>query len=692
MINIKPPVAKKNPYITKSFNDELIDNYHWLRDAKWPEITDHDILDYLKEENNYYQNIMKDVEDSEEIIYKEILAHIKLSDSTVPIKEDKYYYYTKTEANSNHKIYCRKKDLYGSDEEIIFDPNTMAQNFEFFNPGVVSVSSDHTKAVFSYDNTGGEKYTAVVKDINKGLMLNDSIEDTIGEIVWSEDNEGFYYTKLNENWRADQVYYHILGSKQEDDELIYKETSTLFEVSVSKSSSKRFVFIYSNSLTNNEVRYIDTKDKNKTLSLIEPSKTGHLYYLDHRGDSFYIRTNDLGKNFRLVVTNIQSPKYANWSELLPHSTSSYLYDISVYKNYFVASVKNKGLTVIKVIDYNGKNIREIPFPDQAYSASVVFTTFEDNKVRILYTSLNTPETIMEYNYSDNNINVLKVTELPSGYDKDVYKTERIFAKGRDGVKIPISLVYKKSLLKKNGSNPLYIYGYGAYGVSVPLKFRPHIIPLLDRGFVYAIAHVRGGDDMGKEWHENGKFLKKFNTFDDFIACTAHLINKKYTSKGQIVIAGESGGGMLVGVCLNERPDLYRAALAHVPFVDVLNTMLDNTLPLTPLEYKEWGNPGEEEYYNYIKSYSPYDNIKKQNYPAMFVTSGINDPRVTYWEPAKWVAKLRAMKTDNNVVLLLTNMKAGHAGNAGRFGYLRDIAKEHNFVFKVFGFKVKKGEF
>ncbi|MFV9880662.1 MAG: S9 family peptidase [Rickettsiales endosymbiont of Dermacentor nuttalli] len=681
---IIPPIPKKVPHIYNYHNDKLVDNYYWLRDANWPNVSNSTILNYIEQENLYTLSVMKPYKQREDSLFQEITSRIKLDDISVPVRKDNYLYYSRTEKDSNYPIVCRKKETLEAIEEIILDANELAKGLEYFNLGGVAVTPDHKKVAYATDITGAERYTIILKDLNDHKLLKDTILNTTGNIVWHESDLGFFYSKLNEQWRSQEIYYHKLGTDSAEDKLIFKENDSRFAVSVGKSSDKEYIFIDTRSADSNETWFIKMDDKTMTPKLILIRKGDQLYDVDHGNQLFYVRINDQGKNFRLITTNNTEFKQNNWQELVPFNPKIYLTGFALYKGYVAIEYIEEGLTHIKIINMNTLTTNEITFQDPAYDAEIVFTTYDSSSLRYGYSSLNTPNSVMEYDFVTGSISVLKEQEVLGGYNKELYKSERIFAAAKDGTKIPISLVYKKELLKKDGSNPLYLYGYGSYGISISPYFSTQKLSLLDRGFIYAIAHVRGGDDMGYEWYEAGKLLNKKNTFSDFIDVTEYLIKNNYTRKQNIVIVGGSAGGMLMSVCVNERPELYKAAVMKVPFVDVLNTMYDENLPLTPGEFKEWGNPKDLLYYEYIKSYSPYDNIKIQYYPAMYITSGMSDPRVTYWEAAKWVAKLREMKKDNNLLLLETNMDAGHAGAAGRFGYYREVAKEYNFIFKIFG--------
>ncbi len=687
--NIPFPIAKKVPFSTTHHGDTITDPYHWLRDPLWPDMKDPDVMAYLEAENNYYHTMMKPLSEREDKIYEELLKRIKLADESVPIKKDQYYYYTRTEETSNYPIVCRKLKSVDNPEEIVLDFNLLAKGHEFFSFADVSMSPDHQKVAYSIDTEGSERYHVQVKDLIQNKRLEDDVPNAFDKLLWHANGKGFFYCKLNENWRLHQVFYHQVGTKAEKDILVFNEENINYSVDIYKSASERFIFIRSVSKENAEVFFIDCHGDDFSPVLISKRTDKHIYYPDHIGNEFFILTNDTGKNFRLVKTSIEKLDQKDWQEVIPCSPFSYLQKMELYQKYFALQSREDGLEKIRIYSYDEINHPEtILFQDPTYSASIIPTPADSAGVRMLYSSLSKPETTLEYSFSSKKLQTLKIKEIPGGYDSSLYQTERVFASTADGVKVPISLVYKKELFKKDGTNPLYLYGYGSYGHGIPAFFRSPIISLLDRGFVYAIAHIRGGDEMGYEWYESAKFLTKKRTFTDFIAAAEHLIHEKYTHRGNIVISGASAGGMLMGACINERPDLYKAAIAHVPFVDVLNTMLDSSLPLTLLEFKEWGNPEDEKYYHYIKSYSPYENVKAQAYPALYVTAGISDPRVTYWEPAKWVAKLREMKTDTNLVFLETYMHAGHAGAPGRFGFLRDAAKEYNFIFRVFSISVK----
>jgi oligopeptidase B len=682
MKNTKIPIAQRINHKIFIHDQELVDQYHWLRDQNWPNIKSQSILEYLKAENNYTESYFKPLNILTDKLYNEMLGRIELSDKSVPIKHsDGYYYFTITEEKLSYPIYARQ--IKDGLDEIILDQNKEAEGYNFFNIGSISVSPNGKLLAFSQDTTGDEHFTILVKDLSENKLLSESITNVIGDIEWNKIGSGFYYTKLDDKWRANKVYFHRLGDTQEQDQLILEELDPIFRLDISKSSSEEYIFITSSSSTSTEVSFIKAENSSDDACVIIQRREDHLYEVDHINGNFYIYTNDKGKNFRLVKIAVDKYLTRDFIELVPHSDDKYLTDFYLYTEKLVIVTKELGLPKIAILNYDLSDKKVISFSDQSYTASVIYSCVSDNGILISYSSLNSPHTIFKYIFAFKDLVSVKTQKIPIGYDKDLYQSERLFAISKDGVNIPISLVYKKSLFKKDGSNPLFLYGYGSYGIAIPPAFNTNVISLLNEGFIYAIAHVRGGDDLGFKWYESAKFLNKKRTFEDFISVADYLIENLYTKQGEIAIMGGSAGGMLVSVVMNERPELFKIVIADVPFNDVLNTMLDDTLPLTPGEFKEWGNPKEKEYFDYIKSYSPYDNIRQQNYPTLYVLAGLNDPRVTYWEPAKFVAKLRATKTDNNTLLLETEMEAGHRGKSGRFDRLKEIAKKYAFILHEF---------
>jgi len=683
--NKLPPIAKKVSYSFKAHGKTIEDEYTWLRADGWPDsVTDKEVISYLEEENEYFKEFIAPLEDQKNEFFEELKGRIKLADQSTYAKKDNFYYYTRTEEDKDYTIYCRKKGSAEAREEILLDVNEIAKGQKFTSLGAFSISPDHKLMAYSVDFTGGEKYTIKVYDLENKKFLQDEIDDTIGAIIWHEELAGFFYSPTDEKWRHDKIKFHKLGDKIENDQLILHEKDPIYNVGASKSSSREYIFINVGGHDSNELHYVNMKDRTLAPKLLVKRKDKIFSSVDHGGEYFYQSTNDNAKNFQIL--RIESKNYSvdsKWDIYIKEDQGAYLSDFDITKDYLLLNYKINGLAETVVENINTGKTQTIKFPENAYTAAIYSTNFEENDIRVGYSSLARPSTTYNYDFDKDKLTTLKVQEIPSGFNPDEYNVERIFAKSGD-VQVPISLFYKKSLFKKDGSNPLYLYGYGSYGISISPSFKNSAISLADRGFVFAIAHIRGGDDLGHDWYEAAKFLTKKRTFDDFIASSEKLIEDKYTSRGNIVIVGGSAGGMLIGNVINQRPELFKAAIAHVPFVDVLNTMLDGDLPLTPGEYKEWGNPEKDkEYFDYIKSYSPYDNASAQNYPALFVTAGLSDPRVGYWEAAKWVAKLRDKKLDDNILLYKTNMSFGHQGASGRFDYLKEAAEDLVFIMNVF---------
>lgn len=672
-------------------------NYAWLRDPNWPNSIDQKIIDYLDNENVKCEKFFKPLQGDVDSLFAELKGRIKEDDFTVPVQKGRYFYYSYIAKGQDYWVHARSSSLRtkgeaiqkGLDrhaismarddgmEEVLLDENKEAEGKEFFRVDAVEASPNHKLLAYSVDLNGSEKYQAFVKDLASGKTIDSNVSDVFGSVVWHKNNQGYFYVPTGSQWRAEKVYYHAIGTKQKDDILIYEEFDKTFWVHPHLSSSEEYLFITTKSGNSNETWYLDLGNPKAELRLMLKRREDHLYEATHHEDSFYIITNDKGKNGRLVKADIQAE---NWKEVIPHNKDIYLLDATAYQDHLVVEKRILGLTKIDVINLRTNAVSELSFKDEVYDAHHSFTTFEAKELRYQYSSLAQPRQVIEWNFSNHAYIVRKTQEIPSGYDSSQYETKRIWADGEGGVKIPVSLLYRKDIAKPA---PLYLYGYGSYGHAIPASFRTTALSLVDRGFVFAIAHIRGGDDLGYEWYESAKFLTKKRTFEDFIGAAKSLIEQGFASAGQITICGGSAGGMLIGYCINAAPELYKAAVLHVPFVDVLATMLDDKLPLTPLEYKEWGNPKDPEYYDYIKSYSPFDNIKPQAYPNIFITSGLNDPRVTYWEPAKFALKLADHKQDNNLLLLKTNMAGGHMGKSGRYDSLKEIAEEYAFILKSF---------
>jgi oligopeptidase B len=666
----KPPMAKKVPKSVTMFGDTRTDDYGWLREKGNPET-----IAYLESENAYANEVMAPTADLQKKLYDEMLSHIKQTDTQVPFREGDYFYYTRTEEGKQYPIFARKKGSLDATEQITLDVNKLAEGQKFMSVGRYEVSDDGNLLAYSTDNVGYRQYVLHVKDLRTGEDLPDRAEKT-GSILWAADNKTIFYTVENPAKRQWRLYRHTLGST--DDALVYEEKDDLYDLYADRSLSGDWIFVTSESKTTSEVRAIPASDPIAAPRVIVPRKENLKYFLEHRGDRFYIRTNDAGINFRVVSAPVADPQQKNWTEVMPYRKPVYVTGITLFANHLVASEREGGITQLEVLDLRDGKSHRIQFAEPTYT---VFPNqnhvFNTNVFRFGYSSLVTPFSTYDYNMDSREQALLKRTEVPN-YDASKYTSERIFATAKDGVKIPISLVYRKDV-QPRAVNPLWLYAYGSYGAPTNPTFVASRLVLLDRGFVYAIAHIRGGGEMGKEWHEEGRMMTKRNTFTDFIAAAEHLIHEKYTSKDKLVISGGSAGGLLMGAVTNMRPDLFHIVLAYVPFVDVMNTMLDATLPLTTQEYIEWGNPNEKAAYSYMRSYDPYSNVAKKRYPIMLVHTSLNDSQVGYWEGTKWVAKLRAKKTDDNPLLLKVNMGAGHGGASGRYDALRDLAFDDAFV-------------
>jgi oligopeptidase B len=613
----------------------------------------------------------------QERLYREILGRIQETDSSAPVKRDDYFYYARTEEGKAYSIQCRKHGGLEAREEILLDANVLAQGQKYFRLGAFAVSPDHRLLAYSTDLDGDEVYTIQVKNFETGELLPDRIANTHDTLEWANDNRTFFYTVLDETKRPYRAFRHELGGAF--DTLVYQEDDGRFALELAKTRSRRFVFIELSSPLTSELRYLDADEPHGEFRVMLPRRQGVEYDATHHGEYFYIRTNDQAKNFRLMRTTAGSPSSETWHEVIPARADVAIEGVDSFEDHLAVYEREKGLEKICIRDGSGAFSHYIDFPEPVYTVGATGNAeYKTNVLRFSYTSLVTPMSVFDYNVRTRERELTKQYQVRGGYDASQYQSERIFAKAPDGVGVPVSLVYRNGF-QPNGTSPLLLYGYGAYGHSIDPRFSSDRLSLLDRGFVFAIAHIRGGAELGEEWHDHGKLLEKKNTFSDFIACAEHLISARYTSSDRLAIMGGSAGGLLLGAVLNARPELFHAAIAKVPFVDTLNTMLDPTLPLTLSEYEEWGNPEDKEYYNLIRSYSPYDNVAPQEYPAMLVTAGLNDPRVSYWEPAKWVAKLRAMKTDSNLLLLKTNMGSGHFGPSGRYEGIQEIAFDYAFL-------------
>ncbi len=669
---LQPPATEKKPKVTEINGDRMVDNYFWLREKKDPAVIAH-----LEAENAYTGAVMKPTEALQEKLYNEILSHIKQTDVNVPYKQGGYYYFSKTKEGLQYPMFYRKKGSLQAPEELVLDQNELAKGQKFMSLGAYSPSEDGNLLAYSTDNTGYRQYTLQVKDMRSGQLLNDKME-RVTSSAWANDNKTlFYVTEDPVTKRSDKLFRHVLGTDKY--ELLLEEKDELFDIGVGKSLDKAVIFLGAYSKTSNEFRYIPAAEPNAEWKIILPRQADHEYDVDHRGDLFYIRTNKGATNFRIVTAPVSDPSEKNWKEFMAHRPAVKIEGIDLFANHAVVSEWENGLQQLEVIDFKTSKRYRIAFPEPVYSAGTTSNReFNTSVVRYNYQSLTTPSSVFDYDMNTRHATLLKQTEVPGGFDKNNYKAERVFATASDGTKIPMSVVYRKTV-KLDGSAPALLYGYGSYGISISPTFSASRLALLDRGVVFVIGHIRGGGELGEPWREAGRMMKKMNTFTDFIACAEHLINNKYTSKDRIVIQGGSAGGLLMGAVANMRPDLFKAVVAQVPFVDVLNTMLDASLPLTTSEYIEWGNPNEKPAYDYMKKYSPYDNIHKADYPAMLVKVSLNDSQVPYWEGSKFVAKLRDYKTDHNPLLLKVNMGAGHGGASGRYDAYHETAFDYAFM-------------
>ncbi len=678
---MKIPVAKIIEHKDTTHGDIRIDNYHWLRGKEKPEV-----ISYLEEENAYTETMTKHTKDLQKKLYDEMVGRIKETDLSVPVKDGAYYYYSRTEEGKNYSIYCRKKGSLDAEEEIMLDGNKLAEGKEYFSLGGFEVSENENLLAYSVDYNGSEQYDVYVKNLETGEILSDKIEKTGGAVVWANDNKTFFYNTLDEARRPYRLFRHELGNLE--DELIYEEKDDAYFLYPFKTKSEDFICMYLGSKVTTEYRILDADKPKDKFEIFAPRKQDEEYSIEHHGDHFYVLTNSNALNFKLMKTPVGKTARSNWQEVLPHNEKVLLSNIEAFKDHLVIYGRKNGFKNIQIINLDNQQSHEVEFPEPVYTYwGADNPDFNTNLVRFTYSSPVTPRTVYDYDMDIKKFMLKKEYEVLGGYNKEDYITERTFATAKDGTKVPISIAYKKGL-KKNGKNPCYMRGYGSYGASSDPYFSSVRISLLDRGFVFAIPHIRGGSEMGRQWYEDGKYLKKKNTFTDFIACAEHLIAEKYTSTESLCISGGSAGGLLMGAVMNMRPDLINTVVAEVPFVDVINTMLDESIPLTVVEYEEWGNPNNKEYYDYMKSYSPYDNVEAKDYPNILITAGLNDPRVQYWEPAKWAAKLRTLKTDNNILLLKTNMGAGHGGASGRYEALKELAFEYAFVIDNVGDSVK----
>jgi oligopeptidase B len=682
--SIQPPKAKIIPKQLEKHGHIRTDNYYWLNERENPEV-----IDYLNNENEYYQQSTAHTKEFQKDLFEEMKARIKEDDQSVPYFYNGYFYITRFEKGKDYPIYARKKDNLNSPEEILFDCNEMAKDHAYFQMTGLSVSEDNQWIAFGVDTVSRRQYTIQIKNLATNEILPTKLENTNGISTWANDNKTLFYSRKDEvTLRSDKIYKHKLGSNPAEDKLVFHEKDETFDVSVFKSKSRKYILIQSDSTMTSEYRMVLASNPDDKFTIFQKRTRGLEYSVSHFEDHFYIITNkDKATNFKLMKTPEDQTSKENWVDEIPHREDVLLEDIDIFKEYLVVSERSEGLNKIRIIRWKTNEEYYLPFESETYSA---YTTtnldFETTILRYSYQSMATPSSLIDFDMKTKEKTILKEQEVLGGkFDKNNYTEERVWATSIDGTKVPISMIYKKGIAK-NGKNPLLLYAYGSYGATMDCYFSSVRLSLLDRGFIYAIAHIRGGEDLGREWYENGKLLKKKNTFTDFIDCSQFLIDEKYTSTEHLYAEGGSAGGLLMGAIVNMAPNLYNGVIAQVPFVDVVTTMLDDSIPLTTGEYDEWGNPNVKKYYNYMLSYSPYDNVEAKAYPNMYISTGLHDSQVQYWEPAKWIAKLRTLKTNDKQLYLDTNMEAGHGGASGRFEALKEIAKEFTFLLDLEGIK------
>jgi len=669
-----PPQAPEIPHDITEAGHTRNDPFFWLREKANP-----DVLKYLQAENRYTETILKHTEKLQDTIYYEMRGRIKEDDVSVPQKIGDYYYYSKTETGKQYAVHCRKKGSLDAKEEVLLDENELAKGQKYFRVGMLSVSPDHKLLAYSTDTNGSESYVIRIKTLETGELLPDEIRNSSDSFAWANDNKTFFYGQLDAARRPYKALKHILGTSVNEDRTVYEEKDDRFFLEISKSRSEKIIFVAVESERASEVRFVDADHSEGEFTLIRPRENDLLYSVDHHGDRFFIATNENAKNFKVIETPVASPDKEHWKDFLPYDPQVKVDAVDAFENHLVISERRNGLATIRICDLKSGETHEINFDEPTYEVWLDRNpVFKTGIVRIDYSSFITPNSVIDYDMVSRRKELRKETPVLAGYKKSDYVSERIFAKADDGVEIPISLFYRKGF-RKDGTAPLLLTGYGAYGISTDANFSSNTISLVDRGFVFAIAHIRGGGELGRTWYDDGKLLKKKNTFTDFVSCAQYLIDHRYAAPKRVAILGGSAGGLLMGAVMNMRPELFTSVIAAVPFVDVLNTMSDPSLPLTVTEYEEWGNPQDPKYFDYMASYSPYDNIEEKQYPNLLVTAGLNDPRVSYWEPAKWVAKQRRLKHQNRILLLKTNMGAGHGGDSGRFDRLKEVAMEYAFA-------------
>lgn len=676
-----PPIAAKKPEELAFHGHTRVDPYYWLREKDNPEA-----IAYLEAENAYTEATLAHTESLQEELYEEMVGRIQETDETVPTRLDNYYYYSRTEEGKQYNIYCRKQGSLEAEEQVLLDLNELGEGYEYLRLGVYKISPDHRLLAYSLDTDGSEDYVIYFKDLESEELLPDQIPGTSYSAEWGNDSQTLFYTTKDEAKRDDRVWRHRLGVDPAGDEMLFHEQDELFHVYLYRTKDRHYVILTSESKETNEQFFLDTDEPAGAFQLLQPRQKNTRYYAEHHTGTFYIRTNaDGARNFKVVTAPVVDPSRAQWQERIPHRDAVKIDDLELFTGHLVLYQRQNGLRTICVVGLESEKTYEVDFAEPVYTYQQNRNPeFNSNQLRFTYTSLTTPDTVYDYNLDSRERTLKKRKPVLGGYEPEEYRTERIFATASDGTEIPISIVYKKAFSEEEKPMPCLLYGYGSYGLSVDPGFNSNRLSLLDRGFIFAIAHIRGGGELGRPWYEQGKFLNKRNTFTDFIACAEHLLAEGYTSREKLAIIGGSAGGLLVGAVLNMAPQLFQVAVAAVPFVDVVTTMLDESIPLTIGEFEEWGNPKEQAYYEYMLSYSPYDNVRAQPYPHLLVTAGLNDPRVQYWEPAKWTARLRDLKLGTNRLLLKTEMGSGHAGPSGRYDYLKEVALQYAFILDAVG--------
>ena len=675
------PTAPKRPHTITQHGETRIDNYYWMRDRQDP-----DVLKYLRAESDYLEEVMGHTRPLQDMLYAEMKSRMLETDSTVPEKRGDYFYYTREKAGLQYPIFCRKKGSLESPEEILLDQNRLAEGKPFCSVGAFTISPDGNKLAYSLDVEGTEVYTVYVKDLPTGMIYPESIGNTYSSVYfhtgieWANDSQTLYYLTLDTAQRPDKLWRHRLGSDPSQDELVLHEQDEAYFLFITKTRDGAYILTHHHATKTTEMCFLSADQPDGELKVLSPRQEGVEYHAAHHEGDFFIVTNHEARNFRLMKARVDASSIEHWQEVIPHREEVLLEYVETFKEYIVLYERREGLRQIRISATNAlEDVRYVQFPEPAYCVDHESNPEYDTRIlRFTYSSLISPHSVIDYHMDTGEWQLIKQDGIPSGYDMSQYVSERIYATAADDKTVPISLVYKRDLVR-NGNNPTLLYGYGAYGSVIDADFNFRLFSLLDRGFVFAIGHVRGGSDLGRAWYEDGRLFNKKNSFDDFIACAEHLIREGFTSREKLAITGGSAGGLLVSACLTMRPDLFKAVIAKVAFVDVVSTMSDPTIPLTALEYDEWGNPDDVEFFKYMMSYSPYDNIRATEYPHMLITTGLNDPRVAYWEPAKFAAKLRELKTDNNMLLLQTNYSAGHAGASGRYDFLKEVAIDYAFL-------------